>query len=301
MSFERWGSLSVVDHVDTEALIANVLLYDRLVIPVCTEQADRDERAYWVAHGWDPDLQLERLKQLGDRAVPRPWDDGRRTLFRTRMDELTAERFDARHIDDKQITRMILAKEQVVERIPGVNEVSVIAAYNSEAGLRGDFEVADEPDTESRADKLAAQAYLLTRRLALPAAAANGDLLNAAAGLSRDKGFREKRTALFDWQETAVARKWGPEAAVAEIAAMTERYNEAVASALGKVRWRFAFTVCGVVLGFAGGGVGVAAASAALSLIQFKLLDGKPAIEPGSAAPAAMFHDVETRLGIKLR
>ena len=58
MKFERWGSLSVDDHLDTRALVANVLLYDRLVVPVMTEQPDRNERAYWISKGWDPDLQL---------------------------------------------------------------------------------------------------------------------------------------------------------------------------------------------------------------------------------------------------
>jgi hypothetical protein len=36
MSIERWGSLSVADHTDTAALAVNVLLYDRLVLPVMT-------------------------------------------------------------------------------------------------------------------------------------------------------------------------------------------------------------------------------------------------------------------------
>ena len=78
MPFERWGSLSVNDHVDTQALVANVLLYDRLVAPVMTEQVDRDERAYWISRGWDPDLQQRRLETLEDLAIRRPWDAARR-------------------------------------------------------------------------------------------------------------------------------------------------------------------------------------------------------------------------------
>lgn len=31
---ERWGTLSVDDHNDTEKLIQDVLLFDRLVVPV---------------------------------------------------------------------------------------------------------------------------------------------------------------------------------------------------------------------------------------------------------------------------
>jgi hypothetical protein len=78
MPFERWGSLSVNDHVDTQALVANVLLYDRLVVPIMTEQVDRDERAYWISRGWDPDLQQRRLETLEDLAIRRPRDTARR-------------------------------------------------------------------------------------------------------------------------------------------------------------------------------------------------------------------------------
>ena len=65
-----------------------VLLYDRLVVPVATEQPDRDELGYWNVQGWAPDLQSRRLEQLGDLAIRRPWDVERRALFRSRMDEL---------------------------------------------------------------------------------------------------------------------------------------------------------------------------------------------------------------------
>lgn len=33
MSIERWGAFSVVDHKDARKLAADVLLYDRLVLP----------------------------------------------------------------------------------------------------------------------------------------------------------------------------------------------------------------------------------------------------------------------------
>jgi hypothetical protein len=88
MTIERWGSLSVSDHIDTASLAANVLLYDRLVLPVMAGQADRDERAYWKARGWNPDLQRKRLDQLDELAICRPWNAERRATFKTRLAEL---------------------------------------------------------------------------------------------------------------------------------------------------------------------------------------------------------------------
>jgi len=134
MPFERWGSLSVDDHTNTRALVANVLLYDRLVVPQWTEQADRDEHAYWTKKGWDPDLQAERLEQLGDLAICRPWDNLRRAQFRTRIAQIDAEQRDA-----LSTTRMLLAQEQVLDKPMGVHDVLVVPAYNSEASLQKDF------------------------------------------------------------------------------------------------------------------------------------------------------------------
>ena len=54
MAIERWGSLSVADHTDVHALVANVLLYDRLVMPMFTAADDRDERAYWMEKAGTP-------------------------------------------------------------------------------------------------------------------------------------------------------------------------------------------------------------------------------------------------------
>src|SRR5438874_143474 len=99
VAIERWGSLSVDDHVDTEALLTNVLLYDRLVVPVFTEQqTDRNEREYWDQHGWNPDLQQTRLTQLGDLAVRRPWNDSRRERYKNRMQQLKSEQFDGNNV-----------------------------------------------------------------------------------------------------------------------------------------------------------------------------------------------------------
>ena len=293
MAFERWGSLSVDDHVDTEALAANVLLYDRLVIPVMTGQPDLDEHAYWISKGWDPELQLSRMDQLGDLGVPRPWNKARRDAYQTRVEALKAEQHDAAHIDHKQVTRMVLAQEKVISKPPGVEGVAVVAAYNSLSALTQDFPVADVKD------HVAAQAYSLSRRLAVRDLPADV-LVREAVKLSSDKDFRRRRSDLFDWQELAAARQWSPQETVERISDMSDRYNARVREAFGTVRWRFAFTLFGIGIGFATGGPIGAGAAAALSLVQFVKLDRKPAIEAGSTQPAAMFHDIETRLGIKL-
>lgn len=294
MLIERWGSLSVWDHIDTTSLAANVLLYDRLVFPVMETAPDRDERAYWESHGRNPDLQRRRLEQLEELAIRRPWNASRREVFKTKLAELEAERFDAQNIDTPGMTRMILAEEQVVEKPPGVQHVEVIAAYNSGAAFAHDFVMIEG------AENITTQAILLTRRLAIPDLGNPDETLQLALDLSREGAFREKRAALFDWQKLMALQGIPPDAAVERVVEMTDAYNAAVLSATKKVYWKLAFTVFGAGLGFAAGGPVAAAASAALSLVQFATLDRTPVIEPGRSAPAAMFHDIKSRVGFIL-
>jgi len=297
MIAERWGSLSVADHVSTRDLMVNVLLYDRLIVPVMAHQEDRNERAYWLKKKWDPDLQRRRVEQLRGLAIPRPWDRSRRDVFKSRMSELEAERFDTRQVDElaKATTRMILAMEPVTEKNPGVERVEVVAAYNSAAAVEKDFLI------KQPAGPLAAQALLVTRRLAVPKFADEEAALRCAIDLSIDQDFRAKRSELFDWQETAIANRWSPKEAVERLSEMNDAYNEKVKAAAGAVRWKLAFMICGIGLGFATGGVAGAAAGAALSTVQFLKLDRKPAIDPGNTSPAAMFHAIKTKLGIQLK
>jgi hypothetical protein len=296
MAFERWGSLSVADHTDTAALVANVLLYDRLVVPVMPKTADHHETGYWISHGWQPGLQARRLEQLGELAVHRPWDASRRKMWKTRMDELRDERFDAQHIDEYGMTRKILAEEPVKERPPGVHHVDVVAAYNSTEDALRDLRVGAD------SAPAAAQAILLTRRLAIPDLPDIEDALQVAIDLSSDAGFRQKRADMFDWQGRMIARGIDPAAIVDELSNMTDAYNAAVMSANRKVLWRYAFTIGGIALGLATGGVPfVAGASAGLALLQFTWFDRTPVVEPGSSGPAAMFHDIQTKIGASLQ
>jgi hypothetical protein len=296
MPFERWGSLSTADHTDTAALVANVLLYDRLVIPVMAKADDRDEEYYWVTHGWDPKLQSKRVDQLGDLAVGRPWNAMRRELYKTRIAELQAERRDApRCIDPYQTSREILADEEVAEKFPGVEHVDVIAAYNSTESAFKDFQV------DVAGDGAAAQAVLLTRCLAIPDLPNVEDSLQVAIDLSHDQQFRQKRADLFEWQERMIEKGIKPDAVVAELSGMTNAYNAAVKSAQKKVLWRYVFTVSGIAVGFATGGPLGAGASAVLSLLHFSYFDATPAVEAGRAKPAAMFHDISTKIGASLK
>jgi hypothetical protein len=83
MAIELWGTFSVRDHLAERAFVADVLLYDRLVIPTLPEGSPEGE--------WPPQWGLSRQKtllgDLGELAIPIPWDAQRREEWQKRFDD----------------------------------------------------------------------------------------------------------------------------------------------------------------------------------------------------------------------
>src|ERR1700685_1361367 len=69
------------------AFIADVLLYDRLVIPTLPEA---DAETEWPVE-WDLEKQKSLLADLGELAIPVPWTKERRSEWQKRFDGQRAE------------------------------------------------------------------------------------------------------------------------------------------------------------------------------------------------------------------
>jgi hypothetical protein len=78
---ELWGTFAVMDHLRPRAFVAEVLLYDRLIVPrPPTEEeeppapGEPDERTLWKRRGWQPEkLDVLLKEELSDLAIPVPW------------------------------------------------------------------------------------------------------------------------------------------------------------------------------------------------------------------------------------
>jgi hypothetical protein len=87
----RWGTFSVLDHLDPAALTTEILLYDRLVFPV---PSSPEARQRWEQQGRRPDLLDRRLTELGNLAYAAKWDRPLREDWNSRMqllNQVTAE------------------------------------------------------------------------------------------------------------------------------------------------------------------------------------------------------------------
>lgn len=148
---ELWGTFAVADHLRPKPFVTDVLLYDRLVVPV-PKAGHRDEewRSVWNVRKLQPLLDL-----MGDLVIQMPWgaeerDDGLRRYGTARA--VTRDMQAIRHVDPDapayQVTRAVLAdyanrqadndlfaRLKALAKGPGTR-VEAVAAYGSPEDLR---------------------------------------------------------------------------------------------------------------------------------------------------------------------
>src|SRR4051794_33665400 len=207
MSRERWGTFSVKDHVGKSPFAAEVLMYDRLVIP---RPADAAERSRWSQEGWDPDRLESLLDVLQGCAVTVQWNDWTEDLFKRRAATAKILGEEA----NLGMTRRLLATELLPDAPHGVTPVAILAAYPSVAA-------AGEEWTEYREQERRESLTLaLEHRFVAPDPRGKTDheLLLEAVALANDAGFQKKRAQMYKWQDDALQAGLSERGALEEMA-----------------------------------------------------------------------------------
>ena len=198
MPMERWGTLSVKDHLNSQAMIADILLYDRLVFPVLSGEG---ERTRWREAEWDPERQEQLIEDLGaEITVTAAWDAQRRQYF----DDLRKARARQQIAQETafQTTRILLAMDMAF--VPAGTEVRMVAAYHDEAEGRKDLGLATAQPDEIALGKLA---FVVSQQLLVPfidPKAPASDLMRRARDLSLAAHYRNQRQQFYRWQEETV-------------------------------------------------------------------------------------------------
>jgi hypothetical protein len=289
MAKERWGTFAVADHTRRNPFVADVLLYDRLVVPT---PADAAERTRWTKKLWAPGRLDETLAVLGDRAIPVAWDEHMREVFRTRAAAAKAVDQDANF----GVTRQLLADDFLPKAGPGVVPVRVVAAYGSAAAYEKEHSADTKPATGgSKSLTLAlSHKFLVPRRDGM----SELKLLEKVVTLASKPGFKEKRNRMYEWQEKVIAEGISDEKALELMEEHVKAYNAAVREADTKMYEKFAWTLVPLALTLVGGPLGLLAGAGALaSVVRFARFDRHPAVQAGDNEPAAMFHTVRKDLG----
>lgn len=82
---QRWAAFSVRAHRDLASLAADILLYDRIILPV---PEDDPERERWIRKQWNPDDIAKRVVQSAGRIIAVPWTADLRAEWQNRWDQL---------------------------------------------------------------------------------------------------------------------------------------------------------------------------------------------------------------------
>jgi hypothetical protein len=325
MPKELWGTFSVADHLSERAFVAEVLIYDRVVVPT---PCDDEARHRWQEQGRDPLRQDRLLRILGDGQQPEdlavriPWTPLHRdrylALASAAADQRAATRqqlaadveFDADIVrmaresqqDPWHMTRLTLVDAadhqrdaEYARHLPGV-WVEAVPAYTSYADA-----VAETGIHVATPGEATAPAAIFGWPLIVPDTDESGErLLDKAVDLARDAEFRAARSDFHEWRRVAVRDGVDPDTANTDLRLKLERYAEAMRRAKWRSRTLNAFAIAGIATGLASAfifpPVGVAGAFIGLgSFGADKLLpDRGPAQRD---RPAAFLYDIQRRFG----
>ncbi|HEX7090579.1 MAG TPA: hypothetical protein VF192_10635 [Longimicrobiales bacterium] len=294
MARQVWGTFSVRDHTRPGAFVTDVLLYDRLVVPVPPDEA---ERARWEREGWQPDRLDALLEILGDRAVRVPWTQDRRNTWRTRFEASTVV---ARETPDYAFaTSRTVLTEGLPSHVTGVQAVpsfSSLEEAETELGLRaapGDA----QPLPGGAAVSVLAHEFLVPD----DPADRNDDCLRAAVDIASDVAYRRKRAAFWRWlreyfDDRNMCHPAAIRDAVEEMEALLEEQRALVRKARIRTIAKYAFAIGGGLAGFgAEGPVALAFAGSFISVggvLADHLLAG-----PEQPRQVALLHDVRKHFG----
>jgi hypothetical protein len=304
MTASLWGTFSVVDHLRRQPFVADVLLYDQLVVPV---PSDEEEAARWGARHRQPDLQKDLIGVLGAHVVPVPWSLQLHDAWAARYDEKVIDKpdnagvvedlaqavaFDANNViaargsspsaqyaraenpDDPglMITRMVLVdhinekRDRVLlARIPMASEVEAVTAYGSYRDFRERRgELVTNPGESENPVFAFNWPFLVPSDTKRPPR----DLLKQAVELAETDEVALWREAVQRWRRDTLLRGLTDEQATKELEGLIADYAKAARKLRIVTRTRWAVALTGAVAGIAAAAVfppaGVVAATAAL-------------------------------------
>lgn len=157
---ERWGTFSVRDHMSDAPFVSDVLLYDRLIIPVPPKDKSPDDVEFWKKFEVERQqrclniLKVKTEKEDG-LALTVPWDTSKRGRFKNRMSVAPALATQKRspeqtyYTDPFELTRQLI-KDEFRPALPsGVSKAWTVTAFHSADAYRQEV-AAGDPDRRRR-------------------------------------------------------------------------------------------------------------------------------------------------------
>ncbi|HSZ60623.1 MAG TPA: hypothetical protein VK828_02425 [Terriglobales bacterium] len=333
MAIELWGTFSVRDHLAARAFVADVLLYDQLVIPTLPEGSSEDG---WPA-AWNLAKQRALLNDLGNLAIPIPWDEQRRATWQRRFDDANSEQrrsvraeatnaiaSDIATARDPQyrdlpynITRILLQdyanakaddalfkKLRVTRKVRPGSTLEAVSAYTCFDNFVADTRQVDVPKLEESGQPLIPTS-VFGWQFFVPDSADVGEdedrrVLAKAIKLASKNEFVEMRENFYQWWSDVAASGMSASEAKHDMEERILEYQKLMKSEGWKTTARYAIKIADAFSGGLGLVSEVASAGAeaflgSADIFADERLKGEKA--PARLKVAALFHDARTRLG----
>jgi hypothetical protein len=327
---ELWGTFAVDDHLRRRPFAAEVILFDRLVIPTppaWTPDALRD----WP-RSWHPERLRDLMNALGDYAVPMPWDETKRKRWeqaysehkQRRTEDAAGVSFDVQNIRTspqdtpaKYMTRVVItsiieeADNELVNNIrrlslPITTQIETVVAYGSlEAFKIENLDRQVSPADRSFGTQNQGDALLLSWDFFVPEDQNLSDirlLEKLVDKIEKDTEFRDHRRAFNELRRSLSNGRASPQEAMAEIERRLVDYNRLLRS-IGQLNTaRTVLTYAAIaapLVDFIAPGVGTGS-GVVLGLASQTWSKWAPDPKPGPAeAAVAMVHDLRKEFGLQ--
>ena len=296
MGKQVWGTFSVKDHCDPNAFVAEVMLYDRLVIPI---PPDKTERERWRKEQWRPARLDKILKILGERAYPVKWDTQRQQNWKSRHD---AGRRIAYETGD---WAFVATRTELTQGLPRyVTGVQAVTNYTSLKELERDLHL--RPAMEGQVPLYGGTAIaILGHEFLVPNDSrwSHEDLLREAVELSSEPAIRRKRASFWRWQreffdDKGITDQIAIKAAVEEMKELLQEEKALIKRKKIRTAIQFAFLVGSVTLGMLGGpltAVGIGGGFVSVGgFTADKLLEDK---DNDAEKPVSLLRDIQKHFG----
>lgn len=96
---ELWGMFAVDGRLCEHAFVAELILFDRLVLPQPADD-DTDEFRRWTEFGWRPDDLRQMVDRLEEFAIPVPWGNQLRSMWKTEYGSVSPDERSAFRISE---------------------------------------------------------------------------------------------------------------------------------------------------------------------------------------------------------
>lgn len=224
------------------ALATDILLYDRIILPV---PEDEVERKRWVARDWAPDEIALRAVQAADLIIPVPWTAQLRQEWaddRARLRDL-GEEF-AYGLTSHIYASSPRAWEEIHASLDLGQEPSrrpfLIAGYQSQHEAVAELALSPLVHAPPAGDRPVDRAVALhvQRLVEEPHLPDPQEAFLTSVALAEKEQFVKARDALFDWEDRLYVDGWEPDEVTRELGELEQEYNAQVRTLAAKTRNR---------------------------------------------------------------